>query len=277
MRRRPEPVRRCQPADGRTIRPALVGPAQGGEFHHPHGDDQGGGNAGDAAAAGDIPGGRWARGLSGAAGAAGQDRRTNRCADGDADNSATYILQRPGDYVLPAIDVRWWNAGEGRVETAHLDAVTMQVAANPAVQPAGASAPKARLNWTAIVDLIADHWLFALLATLVVAGLIRVAPGAVRRIAAYHRRRRQAYRAIRGLCLQPISPCGPAPRRKAAYFAMLDWLPHVGATTPDHTVEAFKVAAGDPCWTARSTRSKPSCLRHNATQAVGRDVNCCTA
>ena len=29
-------------------------------------------------------------------------------------DSATYILQRPGDYVLPAIDVRWWNAGEGR-------------------------------------------------------------------------------------------------------------------------------------------------------------------
>ena len=27
---------------------------------------------------------------------------------------------------------------------------------------------------------------------------------------------------------------------------MLDWLPHVGATTPDHTVEAFKVAAADP-------------------------------
>ena len=82
-------------------------------------------------------------------------------------DSATYILQRPGDYVLPAIDVRWWNAGEGRVETAHLDAVTMQVAPNPAVQSAGASAPKARLNWTAIVDLMADHWRFALLATLV--------------------------------------------------------------------------------------------------------------
>jgi hypothetical protein len=55
-------------------------------------------------------------------------------------DSATYILQRPGDYLLPAIDVRWWNAGEGRVETAHVDAVTMQVAPNPAVQSAGASA-----------------------------------------------------------------------------------------------------------------------------------------
>ena len=30
-------------------------------------------------------------------------------------DSATYILQWPGDFVLPAIDVCWWNAGEGRV------------------------------------------------------------------------------------------------------------------------------------------------------------------
>ena len=38
-------------------------------------------------------------------------------------DSATYMLQQPGDYVLPAIDVGWWNARDGRVETAHLDAV----------------------------------------------------------------------------------------------------------------------------------------------------------
>ena len=142
--------------------------------------------------------------------------------------------------------MRWWNAGEGRIETAHLDAVTMQVAANPAVQPAGASAPKARLNWATIVDLVADHWLFALLATLVVAGLIRVAPGAVRGIAAYRRRRRQTYLQSEAFAFSRLRHALRHRDAKAAYFALLDWLPHVGATTPDHTVEAFKVAAGDP-------------------------------
>jgi hypothetical protein len=161
-------------------------------------------------------------------------------------DSATYILQRPGDYTLPAIDVRWWNAGEGRVETAHLDAVTMQVAANPAVQPAGASAPKARLNWTAIVDLIADQWLFALLATIVIAGLMRGGPGAVRGIAAYRRRRRQAYLQSEAFAFSRFRHALRHRDAKAAYFAMLDWLPHVDATTPDHTIEAFKVAAADP-------------------------------
>jgi len=161
-------------------------------------------------------------------------------------DSATYILQQSGDYVLPAIDVRWWNVGEGRVETAHLDAVTMQVAPNPAVQPTAASAPKARLNWTAIVDLIADHWLSVLLAALVVAGLIRVAPGVVRGIAAYHRRRQQAYEQTEAFAFSRFRHAVRHRDAKAAYFAMLDWLPHVGAATPDHTVEAFKVAAGDP-------------------------------
>ncbi|MFG3597982.1 BatD family protein [Bradyrhizobium sp. RDI18] len=161
-------------------------------------------------------------------------------------DSATYILQQPGDYVLPAIDVRWWNVGEGRVETAHLDAVTMQVAPNSAVHATGTSALKARLNWTAIVDLIADYWLFALLATLVVAGLIRVAPGVARRIAAYHRRRRQAYEQSEAFAFSRFRHAVRHRDAKTAYFAMLDWLPHVGATKPDHTVEAFKVAACDP-------------------------------
>jgi hypothetical protein len=78
-------------------------------------------------------------------------------------DSATYILQRAGGYVLPAIDVRWWNASEGRVETAHLDAVPMQVAVNPAAE-AGSPTPGRRWNWMAIVDLVADHWIAAILA-----------------------------------------------------------------------------------------------------------------
>src|SRR5262249_3197684 len=42
-------------------------------------------------------------------------------------DSATYMLQRPGNYWLPAIDVRWWNLGSGKIETAHLDAVALDV------------------------------------------------------------------------------------------------------------------------------------------------------
>ena len=133
-------------------------------------------------------------------------------------DTATYILQRAGGYLLPAIDVRWWNAGEGRVETAHVDAVTMQVAPNPAVQSAGASAPKAPLNWTAIVDLMAEHWRFALLATLVVVGLIWARAWSGAKDCSLSSPSAAGVCAIRGLCLQPVSPCGPVPRRKGRLF-----------------------------------------------------------
>ncbi len=161
-------------------------------------------------------------------------------------DSATYILQRPGDYALPAIDMRWWNASEGRVETAHLDAVTMQVAANPSVQAGEASASKTRFGWAGIVDLIADHWLFLLLAAIVIAGLLRVAPGMVRGIAAYRRRRWQTYLQSEAYAFSRFRHAVRHRDARAAYFAMLDWLPHVGATTPDHTVEVFKAVAQDP-------------------------------
>jgi len=35
------------------------------------------------------------------------------------------MLERPGDYLLPAIDVRWWDDAAQKVELAHLDGVTL--------------------------------------------------------------------------------------------------------------------------------------------------------
>src|SRR5882724_11314286 len=109
-------------------------------------------------------------------------------------DSATYILQRAGDYALPAIDVRWWNAQDGRIETAHLDAVTLQVAANPPAQAAGAGAAAARSNWTAIVDIVADHWAAAILALVGLAALAWIISRAGRTIVTLYRQRRASYR-----------------------------------------------------------------------------------
>ena len=209
--------------------------------------------------------------------AAGQDRRANRRSDGNAGGfRRPTFCNGPATIVLPAIDVRWWNAGEGRVETAHLDAVTMQVAPNPAVQPAETSAPKVRLNWTAIVDLIADNWLLALLATLVIAGLI-----------GSHLGRCEGSQPIivadgRRICNPLPSPSADFVMRSATATQrplILPCLIGCRMLARQHRLTRSKPSRwlqGTLCWTARSTRSKPSCLRHNATEAVGRDVNCCT-
>lgn len=162
-------------------------------------------------------------------------------------DSATYMLARPGDYELPAVDIGWWNVGSGKVERARLDAVPLKVAANPAVEsaaPGGRSRPG--WTWDGVVDLIAGHWLLALISALVIGALIWLAPGAVRRISAYHRRRRQAYLQSEPFAFSRFRHAVRRGDAKAAYFAMLDWLPHVDATTPDHTVKAFKAIARDP-------------------------------
>jgi hypothetical protein len=157
-------------------------------------------------------------------------------------DSATYILQRPGDYVLPAVDVRWWNADEGRIETAHLDAVTLQVAANPAAETKG-SAPAVRSNWAAILDLVADHWVAAIFALAGLAAFAWLIPRAARAIANLYRQHRASYLQSEQFYFDQLRRAARSGDAKASYFALLAWLQRFG---PAGTVDALKVTARDP-------------------------------
>jgi hypothetical protein len=157
-------------------------------------------------------------------------------------DSATYILQRAGGYELPAIDVRWWNAKEGRVETAHLDAVPMQVAVNPAAE-SGSATPDVRSNWMAMVDLVADHWIAAILSLAALAALCRLVPRAARAVAARHRKRHESYLRSERYSFDRLRRAARSGDAKASYFALLDWLQRFG---PPATVDTLKAAAGDP-------------------------------
>jgi hypothetical protein len=46
--------------------------------------------------------------------------------------SVTYVMEEPGDYTLPELDLRWWNRRTGRIETAEAPAISFQVSV-PAV------------------------------------------------------------------------------------------------------------------------------------------------
>jgi BatD DUF11 like domain len=162
-------------------------------------------------------------------------------------DSATYMLEHPGDYSLPAIDIGWWNVGSGKVERIHLDAVSLTVAANPA---AGSNAPVGRpvLRWTwgGITDLIADHWRLVLLGIIVVVGFGWLAPGVARRMVDYLRRRQDAYRRSEAFAFDRIRRAVRHRNVRGTYFALLDWLPHLEAVPPLDTMGAFKAAARDP-------------------------------
>jgi len=162
-------------------------------------------------------------------------------------DSVTYMLEKPGDYTLPAIDLRWWNVRDEKLELAHLDAVTLRVVANPAVDvtaPVGQAG--AGWTWDALVDFIAGHWLPMIVAASVLAGLAWIAPGWVRRMAASYRHRLQAYRASEAWSFRQLRKALRQGNTHAIYFALLDWLLRFKSIAPVATIDSLKEAAQDP-------------------------------
>ena len=162
-------------------------------------------------------------------------------------DSATYMLEKPGDYLLPAIDVRWWNPADGRIETAHLDAVALQVAGNPAAQgTAAVNVGGARQSLNSFFDFVADHWLLTLIAVAILALLGWFAPRLARTIALRRQQRREAWLQSESYFFDRLRHAARRGDARAAYFALLDWLQRFEPTAPLHTVEALKAAARDP-------------------------------
>jgi hypothetical protein len=162
-------------------------------------------------------------------------------------DSATYMLEKPGDYLLPAIDVRWWNPADGRIETAHLDAVALQVAGNPATQGADAvSVGGARRSLESSFDFVADYWLFVLMAVAVLALLGWFAPRLARTIALRRLQHREAWLQSESYFFNRLRHEARRGDARATYFALLDWLQRFEPTAPLHSVASLKAAARDP-------------------------------
>jgi hypothetical protein len=160
-------------------------------------------------------------------------------------DSATYMLQRPGDYVLPAIDVNWWNISTQKIEHAHIDAVSFQVQANPAQPASAAGAMSSRWDPDAMIDFVIDHWLITTLALIAFAALAWVTPRTVRKIAAEHRGRREAYLQSEAWSFGQFRRAARHGDARATYLALLDWLQRFAPVAPDHSLEMLKTVARD--------------------------------
>ncbi|MCP3382980.1 BatD family protein [Bradyrhizobium sp. CCGUVB4N] len=181
--------------------------------------------------------------------------------------SATYMVERSGTYALPAIEIGWWNVAGGKVERIHLDGVAFTVAATPGMtgeRPVGQSGRN--WTWAGIRDVLADHWLIVLLAAIIAVGLGLIAPRVIRRASADHRRRRDAYRRSEAFAFHQLRRAIGRRDASRAYFALLDWLPHLKAA-PDSTAAAFRAAAGDPVLDAQIEALERTlfCKGRNAT------------
>lgn len=161
-------------------------------------------------------------------------------------DQVTHMLQQAGQFSLPAIDIGWWNVGAGKVETAHLDAMSYDVVANPATQGTISDGARARWNWSAVRNGIAEHWLLAALIAIAFAVIAWFAPVAARSITAAYRQRRKIYLQSEAWSFRRLRRVAGSGDARTVYFAMLDWLQRFEPVASDRTIKAFKAAAADP-------------------------------
>jgi hypothetical protein len=173
------------------------------------------------------------------------DARTDLLTAMRAD-SATYMLQRPGNYELPAIDVNWWNIDAQRIERAHLDAVMLDVAANPSMPVAAATEPNAGLTWDGVVDLLWEHWLLATIALLALGAIAWISPRIIRTLVVRRRRQRERWLQSEAFSFHQFCRATRGCDARVAYFALLNWLQRFKTVVPIDGVGALKTETHDP-------------------------------
>jgi len=161
-------------------------------------------------------------------------------------DSATYMLERPGDYVLPAVDITWWNVSKQKVEHAHADAVALKVTGNAARGAVPTDSGGRRWRWDRLLDFVGDHWLGAIVAALVLAALGWFTPRMAHKVAAVYRRRRAAYLQSEAWSFGQLRRASRRRDAGAVYFALLDWLQRFAPVAPRHTIQSLTAAARDP-------------------------------
>lgn len=159
---------------------------------------------------------------------------------------ATYMLERPGDYLLPAIEVAWWNVRDQKVERAQVDPVALHVAANPALAQGTSAVPSGRRSWHASLDRLLDHWPLIALLLAILAAIAWMTPRAIQALCHWNERRREAYRASEACAFARVRSAARRGDASRTYADLVAWLERVGSLAPDHTVAALRRAARDP-------------------------------
>lgn len=165
---------------------------------------------------------------------------------GTRTDQATYMLQKAGDFVLPAIDIAWWRFGGDAIQRAHADAVTLRVADNPALRPATPATVARGWDWRRALDWLFEHWRAVLIAAGVVAALAWIARSAFEVCQAWYRQQRSAYLASETRAFVQLLRAARKNESAGLYEALLAWLSHIDGLVPPHSMRGLKVAAQDP-------------------------------
>jgi hypothetical protein len=154
-------------------------------------------------------------------------------------DEGTYMLERAGDYTLPAIELAWWNVRDGKIERVRADAFTLHVADNPAQHISGPGEGGASSwDWHRPVFWILDHWLLTIVALVALALMGWFAPAVARTIRQRIAARRSAYLASEAWSFAQLQSAIRGRNPQKAYFALLEWL--------DRFTPAQRQSARDP-------------------------------
>jgi hypothetical protein len=173
------------------------------------------------------------------------DRRTDALSATRVDE-VTYMLEQPGDYTLPAIDIAWWNTRTQTIEHARADTVALHVLETQSAPRDGVTQRGSRWSWHMVVDVLIRHWLSGVATIVVLCAAAWAAPQALRTIAACYRRRRDTYRASEPWSYRQLRKAARSGDVRQFYSALLDWLTRFGPTASVGTIAGLKAAARDP-------------------------------
>lgn len=156
-------------------------------------------------------------------------------------DSATYLMEKAGTIVLPAIDLRWWNARDHTVARSHLDAVTLDVAGPPNDQDGNRHGRR----WFDSLATLRDHWPLALAVVALFVASLWTLPRMTRAVSAKLEHRRALYRASEAAAFKLLRQAGLTGNPERVYSALLRWLERFEPLGPSRTVKALTAAAHD--------------------------------
>ena len=142
---------------------------------------------------------------------------------------ATYIFEAGGDFVLPAVQLRWWNIESSTIETASVAALTVSVVGPPVVTEPIAQRATER-NWWPMIG-----GTFALLVTVIL--LVRRTTYIRDRWRAHRKQRRESEVCAFHLLRKALQSGSP----HASYDALATWLKRVNF---DSGARQFALAYG---------------------------------
>ncbi len=165
---------------------------------------------------------------------------------GTRTDRASYMMEKPGDYILPGIDIAWWNLREQKIEHARAEPVALRVMADPALPPGSVDAPTTASWWRGIAATIVDNWLSAALAIGALSVVAWFSPRMLNAARGWRQRRHATWLQSEAFLFASLRQAARRNDATATYFALVSWLARFDPVAPDRTIGALRAAARDP-------------------------------